>query len=312
MSEEQALLAAIHAHPLDDAPRLVYADWLDEHGGKANVARAEFIRVQCELELLAPGEPRYPALEKRERALLKAWRKEWVKPLKTKFRPDTKFSRGFPEPNLSETTSFEELTELTETDLQAAPLWRYEYGVSGSRELDLLLRWPQLHRVTTLALAIDRRSKGWAKRLAACDGLRNVTELDFTDSPLTVADLRTVLDAWAGRRLRELVVNECRIGDVGIRLVATHPATAHLRRLYAHSIRCTGRGMKAVADGPNLDRLVVATFGHNKLGDAGGRHLLRWKALAGIRELFLMNTKIPKRIADQLRARLGERVDLTK
>jgi uncharacterized protein (TIGR02996 family) len=39
-------LAAIRAAPEDDAPRLVYADWLDEHGQSE---RAEFIRVQVEL-----------------------------------------------------------------------------------------------------------------------------------------------------------------------------------------------------------------------------------------------------------------------
>jgi len=43
---DAALLAAIRAAPGDDAPRLVYADWLDEHG---QPERAEFIRVQCQL-----------------------------------------------------------------------------------------------------------------------------------------------------------------------------------------------------------------------------------------------------------------------
>jgi len=47
MSEQQqALLAAILEEPSEDAPRLIYADWLDEHGDSE---RAEFIRVQCEL-----------------------------------------------------------------------------------------------------------------------------------------------------------------------------------------------------------------------------------------------------------------------
>src|SRR5262245_38829145 len=46
MSDCAALLAAIREAPDDDAPRLVYADWLDEHG---QPERAEFIRVQCEL-----------------------------------------------------------------------------------------------------------------------------------------------------------------------------------------------------------------------------------------------------------------------
>src|SRR4051812_5383520 len=42
MSRADALLAAIAEAPDDDAPRLVYADWLEEHGDDA---RAEFIRV---------------------------------------------------------------------------------------------------------------------------------------------------------------------------------------------------------------------------------------------------------------------------
>jgi uncharacterized protein (TIGR02996 family) len=44
-----ALLRAVCHSPADDAPRLVYADWLDEHG---RPERAEFIRVQCELARL--------------------------------------------------------------------------------------------------------------------------------------------------------------------------------------------------------------------------------------------------------------------
>lgn len=47
ISVEQALLRAILTNSDDDLPRLVLADWLDEHGGDPD--RAEFIRVQCEL-----------------------------------------------------------------------------------------------------------------------------------------------------------------------------------------------------------------------------------------------------------------------
>jgi uncharacterized protein (TIGR02996 family) len=45
-TDEAAFLAAILAAPDDDAPRLVYADWLRDHGQEE---RAEFIQVQCEL-----------------------------------------------------------------------------------------------------------------------------------------------------------------------------------------------------------------------------------------------------------------------
>jgi uncharacterized protein (TIGR02996 family) len=43
-SDELAFLAAIHADPGDDTPRLVYADWLQENG---QPELAEFIRLQC-------------------------------------------------------------------------------------------------------------------------------------------------------------------------------------------------------------------------------------------------------------------------
>lgn len=43
---EAGLLDDIIANPADDVPRLIYADWLEEHGQEE---RAEFIRVQIEL-----------------------------------------------------------------------------------------------------------------------------------------------------------------------------------------------------------------------------------------------------------------------
>lgn len=55
MTEERDLLAAVLASPAEDTPRLMYADWFQEHGQEA---RAEFIRVQCELARL----PEYTTL----------------------------------------------------------------------------------------------------------------------------------------------------------------------------------------------------------------------------------------------------------
>src|SRR5690606_10001290 len=43
-SRSAELLAAVHADPDDDAPRLVYADWLSGHGDP----RGEFITLQIE------------------------------------------------------------------------------------------------------------------------------------------------------------------------------------------------------------------------------------------------------------------------
>lgn len=55
MSDRRALLATIWERPNDDAARLVYADWLDEHG---DAPRAEFARVQVEAARLSKWDDR--------------------------------------------------------------------------------------------------------------------------------------------------------------------------------------------------------------------------------------------------------------
>lgn len=79
--EQAALLAAIIGHPDEDTPRLIYADWLDEHRpdptpspAPGPSARAEYIRVQCRLAALPFDASDYPDLLEREEDLA-----EWLK-----------------------------------------------------------------------------------------------------------------------------------------------------------------------------------------------------------------------------------------
>jgi uncharacterized protein (TIGR02996 family) len=67
MIQEDSFLWAISENPDDDAPRLAFAVWLQEHGDP----RGEFIRVQCELAKIgkdAPSAPGRQDLESRQRA----------------------------------------------------------------------------------------------------------------------------------------------------------------------------------------------------------------------------------------------------
>jgi uncharacterized protein (TIGR02996 family) len=128
--DDSAFLAAILARPDDDAPRLVWADALDEVGDP----RGEFVRAQCELARLGPGPGapcrgltpaereyhlahcapcRFPrvaweALRRRERELLDAYEAMWVAFLPESFHQpcgspgvpyhhDWEFRRGFVE-----------------------------------------------------------------------------------------------------------------------------------------------------------------------------------------------------------------------
>src|SRR5262245_11504269 len=100
MTREDAFLAAVAENP-EDGPRLMYADWLTEHGDASAQGRGEFIRVQCELERTPMDDPRRGALERRERELLAAHEAAWVRRLgKHVGKPDVppphwRFHRGF-------------------------------------------------------------------------------------------------------------------------------------------------------------------------------------------------------------------------
>src|SRR5262249_12087028 len=75
MHTARSFIAAIRETPDDDTPRLVFSDWLEEQG---EIARAELIRVQCELARLPTFDPRYPELHLRQLELIAAHEAEWL------------------------------------------------------------------------------------------------------------------------------------------------------------------------------------------------------------------------------------------
>jgi uncharacterized protein (TIGR02996 family) len=87
MSEADAFVAAVLAAPDDDAPRLRYADWLEERGNAASAARAELIRIQIALERLPDDAAEWLPLMRRESELLDACRAVWERPLLRAVRP---------------------------------------------------------------------------------------------------------------------------------------------------------------------------------------------------------------------------------
>jgi uncharacterized protein (TIGR02996 family) len=74
MSTQQALFQAVLDAPEDDAPRLVYADWLEDHG---QAERGQLIRVQCELARLPASDPQRQRLQRQEVSLLRGRKKQW-------------------------------------------------------------------------------------------------------------------------------------------------------------------------------------------------------------------------------------------
>ena len=103
-SEADALLAAVVAAPEDDAPRLIYADWLDEHG---RPERAQFIRLQVERSRLPKFDPRREVLGRLADGLFDRHGADWVAELP---RVDgitwAEFDRGFPRTVVARTLGY--------------------------------------------------------------------------------------------------------------------------------------------------------------------------------------------------------------
>jgi uncharacterized protein (TIGR02996 family) len=126
VSARAALLAAICANPADDTARLVFADWLDEHG---EPQRAEFIRLQIEAARLAPHDPRVQEIEDRTALLIWHRRKGWEGPVRD-LLPGARleFRRGFVDSVVTEADLF--LRHADELRA-AAPLSRIELRKCG-------------------------------------------------------------------------------------------------------------------------------------------------------------------------------------
>jgi len=91
-SDEYALLQAVTANPDDDLARLVYADWIEEHG---RAERAEFIRLQIERDRQAATDPHARGISWREYELLRENEVDWRSEMPPLLREGISYRRGF-------------------------------------------------------------------------------------------------------------------------------------------------------------------------------------------------------------------------
>src|SRR5262245_38802039 len=90
-THRDAFLRAIAETPDDDAPRLIFADWLDDHGEHD---RAELIRLQCRCARLDRRDPRASDLHARAQELVAAHKLRWAPALAARQGVYVTFRRG--------------------------------------------------------------------------------------------------------------------------------------------------------------------------------------------------------------------------
>ncbi len=308
MAADADFLRLILADPDADGPRLVYADWLDDHG---QPARAEFIRVQCALAALPADDPRAAALHARADVLLEQHRVGWSGPL-AGLATRWDFRRGFPEVVRMEARVFLARGE----ELFAAVPARHVELLDAAAHLPRLGQCPLLERLAALTIAGCPAGDAVAKAVAKSPHVGRLTALHLPRNGLTDAAALALARAPALARLTALDLAENAIGPVGAHTLAAGPHLGWLTTLRLRANPLGPDGAAAVLTSTRLCRLTTLDLGQtgctpaalealpttaggrlavlslagNELGDLGAELLARWPPLAGLRGLDLSRT----------------------
>jgi uncharacterized protein (TIGR02996 family) len=312
-TEEEGLLQSILAAPDDDGVRLVYADWLDEHG---QPERAEFIRAQVALESEPELSPRWRELYARSEKLLKGRVTKWCPPLEN-LGAQPAYRRGFVESVVTSTRLF--VRRAADLFAKVPLRWLRLGSTAEGVSLADALRSPALARM--YGLTVDFPLEGDDPRaLAESPHAANLRVLEVglpgyagsdpsplfhSDSPgalhtLTVRGqgagrdrLTGMFQALAGsplaRRLARLrVLPDTASALPGLRALIESPNLTNLRTLEL-MVWLPGGGplAYALADSDLLGRLHHLSLARVDIGDGGVVRLAASPRAAGLRVLDL-------------------------
>lgn len=256
MTHEEAFIQAIRETPNDDAPRLIYADWLEEHG---QGDRAEFIRVQCRIAQTFEEESEQAALLARTESLLREHWDEWVGRLRAIVGPwRDRYGEGW-------------MREQFHSD----GLHRFQRGfvdVLALEAEDFLRHTDRLKRLSPL-----RELRLWgagrcADRLANEPELAGLSILSFTDyyhAPLTDGGAAALAKSPYLDRLSSLYLGGNSLGDVGVEELVRAPWLVHVTVLDLSDNGLSDRALRALAESPYLVNLRTLYLQKNYFSEAG-------------------------------------------
>jgi uncharacterized protein (TIGR02996 family) len=281
MTDRRAFLDAIIENPDDDTVRLVYADWLDEHGSEANRARARLIRLQIELHR-DEDDDRRPALLRECDVLFESHLKEWMHGFTyyTSFRERSdycdfykkSFSRGFLHglPLLQQ-------KDLSDPGLDALlthePVADFVMSVSTDEADEEISRWSHLPRVRRLEFfaPAPHRHKNSVKAILRSPLLSGLHHLDASWDVLDEEDVVLVASDERFAGLRGLNIRSNHVGDGAVEVVARSPILSRLAALGFGGGRTSATALAALAASPLAQRLTCLGFWRH--GQAVGRRV---------------------------------------
>jgi uncharacterized protein (TIGR02996 family) len=286
---DSAFLRAIIADPDDDAPRLIYADWLDE---QSDADRAEFIRLQVQLGRMLPGEPGWGPMYARSYELKQTHHVEWVNRLPEFAEIHWEiFERGFIK--AARVDSPDAYFAHAARIFAAAPIEELRLHQFTWPNATRLAESKHLRRIRVLDFGDGNRvANQGTEALAKSPFLANLVSLNLSQNSLGSAGVRAVAMAPYIRSLRVLKVDRNDLYDDALRYVAASSNLAQLETLDFDYTRTGDDGVKALAHTKHVKRLRSLYLNNNLITDEGLIELLQSDVLANVRILFLTGNQI--------------------
>jgi uncharacterized protein (TIGR02996 family) len=289
-NKARGFLEDIVAHPDEDAPRLIYADWLEDQGDSA---RAEFIRVQIERTHLPEWDARQIPLGLRETALLNEHGQKWKRELpKIKGIDWREFRRGF-----VATATFSSFATLV---AKATECW------AAAPIEAISLPWPQhkspehfgpIAGLRELCIEGRRATERGVAKLADAPLLSTLRVLKIHGCGLGLDGFFRLVTSPHLGNLRALRVPENFIGNGGVGALFHAVSLTSLEELDLSEMGWYNRengdpiiqasGLQTLTTWPGMTRLRSLTLSSNDVGCNGLRALLRSPHATGLKKLVV-------------------------
>lgn len=187
---EHQLLQAVIDDPFEDGPRLTYAAWLHEHG---DAARAELIRLQCEME----------RDQTRINQLLAENGKRWAEPYDQRSVFVQSFRRGFPE-DLSVGFPVERLFEAQEFIEANTPVTGLKIHSVDDAEVALIVNNPITRHLKKLHVMGGDFGPAGIRAICRSANMKHLTDLAIGSQNIGHSGITSVIQAPFCRQLERL------------------------------------------------------------------------------------------------------------
>jgi uncharacterized protein (TIGR02996 family) len=322
MTDRDALYQAIIAQPDEDTPRLVFADWLEEHG---QGDRAAFIRAQIEEARAEPFSKQAREADERGDDLRRKHWREWTADVR-ELVERCRFERGFIGHVGADPGSF---VPVAEALFEAHPIQSLRLGpphhdpehraslvpvfelpcLARLRRLEFsprteflddeymaLATSAHLAGVTDLSLTVCPIYPPWLAELLVGDAFPALAGLDVADISNLRVSLTTALPRADHRHLRRLNVSGVTFNSEELQQVLSSRCLKEVEEL---RLGWTGRpGDPGPLSHLHVgwvipwDRLVVLDLAGQRLGDEVAKEIAGRPEAAGLRWLGLANNSL--------------------